>query len=602
MKNPIILTPLFLLIFLLHPQQNSAYPLRSLSDPSDIQFLPNGCPINCLECSRAICLQCDFGFQITSIGTCEDFNINSINSKNRLLTTEKDTSIILKDVINIGTNVIFILASILTLIEYSNPAPFISLALIKMFYYLKYYDYNYPALLNDLLTEIEPDYSYTMFSHVGRDHLLTKAPTFQRLYIFENYQFFTSFLMNFWSPLVTLTLALVITIIVCALVPILKRTRFALIPKALKQTFKWNFLASLLFIYYDGIILYSSFELKSTNLNSTASIISFAFSILLLAVLLVTLLRSVHVIYQIKKTLIYQNPQDLYQKWSSYRFLYESINHSSALKQLFYPIYIIRICIPYLLLAYLTSYPLIQAIALLSINVIMLLYLIFISPSKNKAQKFFFIGLETTLLIANICVLLLAAGFTETGKDETIRKVCGYVIVSLYTLIVVASGIIMAARILYRIYSLYKNPNKTSQVQPIEDQSKMTKINATKSLDTFSISNINNPPIPSADLSNIQGDNFTINYGPNSTTDVPSLYTTRTELRTTEGPESKRRMINRAHRPGDDSGILSSVRAREDMVRQARERAYERIREFSVKSKILGKNYISRGGSDIRYF
>lgn len=323
-----------------------------------------------------------------------------------------------------------------------NPSVFLLSALVDMIQAIRYININYPPQvqllfnaqsLTSTLTLLLPaiiniDIAVTFVNHPLPDN-------------FDKYDQPSSFLANFWASLLILLLLLILIFICYAVTSVCaKRNRVARLCASIKTTLQWNFCISLFISYYGSIILYSSFEFQTAaeSTHSTLAVTSLIICIGVNVIVLLIFAKIIQVLMLVRRHSL-AGPHGLSQVISSHpgqedhltRFsvLFEEYQPRSWLQQSFIPIYIVRVCGFYFVIAYLFEHPVLQSVLITIIGLAMLLYVGLKTPMKSKLDHWQFVLQELVLLVVNICVVILAAMDSTNNNSTEDRDRIGRVIV-----------------------------------------------------------------------------------------------------------------------------------------------------------------------------
>mmetsp|Transcript_29645 Transcript_29645/g.27095 ORF Transcript_29645/g.27095 Transcript_29645/m.27095 type:complete len:211 (+) Transcript_29645:1144-1776(+) len=168
--------------------------------------------------------------------------------------------------------------------------------------------------------------------------------------------------------------------------------------KGLKVIFRWNLFLLIFCTNIDGVVLFSSLELRSTNFNTATDIFSF---ILCLGFILLGIGVLGFTIYLVKnsqqrkgKVFFFDNKKnrqaiiDYHNKYKAFHVLFMGFKDHNFLKQAFLLIFVLRIVIFNMIIGILTENPLTQAILITLLSFLMLLYLLTFRPFKRTINLF----------------------------------------------------------------------------------------------------------------------------------------------------------------------------------------------------------------------
>ena len=247
---------------------------------------------------------------------------------------------------------------------------------------------------------------------------------------------------------------------------------------------KWNFLITFILSNYDGIVLFSSLEFKTLKLDHSVSVLSFLAALIFNILTITMLALAMHVIYKLRK-MYTQSVNSLRQisdtkhQYRAYKIYFELFRESSTSQQAFLVILSCKVYMFYLVISYLFSYPLLQAILIVLLSVSMMIYLIARYPLKQKVKLAQYIVLEAVLLVVNICVLALAAYDHRHMEALHQRKMIGNIVVSCNIVLRVLGPIFIVIQVASIIKEVYEEvKRKRAQRSVIHGQKDEMKVRA----------------------------------------------------------------------------------------------------------------------------
>ena len=284
---------------------------------------------------------------------------------------------------------------------------------------------------------------------------------------FEKYDVPSSFLANFWGPLATLLLFGILLLLSCFVTKCVAKSRLLYrVCAKIERALKWNFLLSLFTSYYGNIVFYSSLEFRtSTDSHSSLGVLSLIMCILVNISTLLIFAKIILIIGDVRKSLHFIRSQQQSDpsrtesfaetSFKHYTALFETYKSSSWSQQSFLLIYIARVCLYNLILAYLFAYPLAQAVAITTVNLAMLLYVLLKTPMKSRVDQVQYVLQELVLFIVNICVILFA--LTDRYNIKAINRAqMDNVVVWSNTAFGMLSGGYSIVKMLIQVIELYK--------------------------------------------------------------------------------------------------------------------------------------------------
>jgi len=396
--------------------------------------------------------------------------------------------------ISIGTRVATGLAIAQSLLAYYDPASFAFIAMLQMLPHLKFLNIKYPTVLQKVLDYQDTEPTSIHFSDSLINKLKGIMPQSQVPEIFAKYDIQSNFLINFCDHILTMMLVLLLILFAGMIqytmgeVPKVSSTF-----KKLRQTLQWNFFFSLFLTYYNGIIIHTSFEIRTEDLSTTNHIITFAFCALVNTIALVIPLRALIIgIYALCKKNKFTWKKHVYlkkvfkAKWKSYALVFQTIKDVKFYKFAFFPLLIIRICCYYAVIAYLYEYPVLQVYLIIALNLLMQLYLIVASPFKKFSKQVLYIAQELFLVIINVCVFLIVTD-TQPNFDDVSdsRDSTAYAIIYCYIALVLLGAIILTVQIVQRVQDISNPKRKYQQNGTGETENSMVKTSAVNQSSTM---------------------------------------------------------------------------------------------------------------------
>jgi len=239
-------------------------------------------------------------------------------------------------------------------------------------------------------------------------------------YMFEKYDVYSSFLVNFWENIVFLVILAALYLIVKLLEHVLSKYST---PKTLRVMIQ-NFIFTQLYSFYGDIVFFSTIEYRSLDPNEgIGATLSFLSSCTLLIIMLICFIAHFLLLrkYQdIKRQA--QNSDDMsvldqfVESKNGQDVLFRDFKDKSLTHQSFLLLLTARDLAFSLILTTLFAHPLLQTVLVLIMNIAMFAYLLFWPPFASKfdgAQQLYY---EFITLSVNGGVLILAI---LDGTDST---------------------------------------------------------------------------------------------------------------------------------------------------------------------------------------
>ena len=285
--------------------------------------------------------------------------------------------------------------------------------------HIRYLNITYPSRVQSLLfAEGRPPLS------LRYGYMISEKPTLNtnREYLpalFTRFGYSSLFLVNFWNDLIFLGALLLTVILLAVFAKVcenIKWDEWKMFFDRMKVIFKWNLIIMFLAVCSRDIILYSSFEFKTSNLSSMTDTISLLLCIcvnlIIVTILIgsyfcVTLSKSVKI--HVMGTRSFGPYSHLLHRLADFQVTFRGFHTHSLARALFYPIYIARIILPMIIASYLYISPLTQTILYMLCSIAFLSYLIYLKPIKKQINYIQILILELLVLTVNTSILGLTA-------------------------------------------------------------------------------------------------------------------------------------------------------------------------------------------------
>ena len=310
----------------------------------------------------------------------------------------------------------------------NNPGSALLGGLSAMLQYIRYMKVNYPPKVQILFLLSAKNPISLGFDFDIPTYIQEKLDDYPLPDVFEKYSINSNFVNNLWDVLGTLTLILLV--IFCFMLiekTLTKCPKVHLVFSKILQLMKWNLPIMLICSSSGDIFFYSSLQFHNLHLNSTASVVCFLLSLLMLGSVIfifgatLMIVRSFH----IRKS--NRNPQK--PVWKGYEILYVDYEEKHLLSLSYMALFIIRGAIFNLTIANLYNFPLTQSIIINLFNLLMFAYILYFRPLKdliNVAQLFITEGM---LNGTGISVLILAIQDKMGSSNQEIRNNVGDAII-----------------------------------------------------------------------------------------------------------------------------------------------------------------------------
>ena len=314
----------------------------------------------------------------------------------------------------------------------SDPTSFFLKALSSMLLSVRYMRIGYSPKLQAVFSKNTMTNSSIAFIDKIHSTIKTSSTKYLLPDNFEQYKFHSSFLVNFWESLVSITFVSCLIVLIIVLNSCTKKwKRVNMLFSKLQDIIKWNFFFTYYMSFYGDIVLFTSFELRTIRLDSVMAVMSVLILMLINALPILMFIKTLHIVsyleqetVEVHERLRKQNLMKFNKKWKSYLVVYETFRASYWSQRAFFFIYSLRIYLFYCIISYLYTQPLAQAILISLINIGMILYLIRRYPIRNSIKLLQNIVQEIVLMIVNGCIVTLAIfDAAKIGSAQSREKI-----------------------------------------------------------------------------------------------------------------------------------------------------------------------------------
>ena len=291
-------------------------------------------------------------------------------------------------------------------------------SLAKMLLYIRYIDINYPLELEDMFKGTKPS---SVSLSLGLELTAKDKNRFAHVPVpekFASYGLTSSFLIGFWDDLVLLNIIFVLILIIFAFECIAKQVQSKTLSYSLFQKIRiiaQNFLLLQFYTSCSEIILFASIQIQKIKIESFLDGLGLALAFLFIA--FTVILLSIHInLVSVHQKIKQKGETDgnmgdfenFYLKKQGLQVLYSNFKASSILHEGYLFFTILRTILFNFTIAILYQQPLAQAIIILVLTTVMVLYLIAKRPFKMLVNFLQQTIAEIILLIVNVCVLSLS--------------------------------------------------------------------------------------------------------------------------------------------------------------------------------------------------
>ena len=387
----------------------------------------------------------------------------------------------ISNVTSVTSQTLSIGCSLLNLFNPSDPSALTLAAITNMLLYTRYMDLKYPPKLQSVLDQQTTNQPSIKFLRVAQDLLKNHLPSTPLPGRFDHYGLHSKFLVNFIQPLFILSTILAITLILCLIKYFYKKenTFRALACKAV-DSLRWNLLITLFVSNYDGIILYGSLEIWTMSAGgSFLYILSYLIATIMLLVIFLVVAKTISIISRIRRAVAQQTSENLRTERltdfkntnKGYQVVYEAFKDSGLMQQSFFLIFTSRLILFHIIVADLIYHPFIQAILILLMNIGMILYLCLKYPIKSKLRLGQYIIQELLLLVANICVLIVASLDLSPKEDDSTKKIAGEIFLYMNMVLSMLGPVFLVLIVIEKLIALKRGQksSQSSQVRPMNE-------------------------------------------------------------------------------------------------------------------------------------
>jgi len=331
----------------------------------------------------------------------------------------------------------------------------------KLVRYMKYINIKFPPRLERLRISGARTV-LNLKLEIGVPHNYNNSFTKQTIpKIFEKSRLHSSFLVNFWQELISLSVLLGLAMILIMLEVSSKSYNCPLVQKLcqnFRYIFKWNLILVLFAINIDEVILYSALEFKTFHDDSVQSIISFLLGLFMFLACLAFFPFSLILSSKASHFNNLNNLQEFLEKNEGFQVLFRGYKNNSFINRRFFSFYLLRFILPMLFASYCDTVPLLQSIIYFTIGAFTLLIIICNKPFENRINYVQSICIETLTLINNICLLILISFDTQGNTDHDSFILTGDLII----LTNVTTNFLQIVFLVYKIIDAIKNSSKQS--------------------------------------------------------------------------------------------------------------------------------------------
>lgn len=296
---------------------------------------------------------------------------------------------------------------------------------------LKYLNVNYPPKLQAFF-DFEFDPPINIIPNVPES--LQAIPTAQLPDKFSQSDYHSRFLVNFWGPLLSLTVLFLIMFLQMILESLCKgKKKISFILKKLKSVLQWDYALTTFTSYIVQISMYSWLEFSTDkDLSSALEIVSFGEGILFTVSTLIVFIKVLQITYIFQKIRKAKAPKEkmmLEKKIEKFTVVYSEYKDQTFFQSGFMFFFMMRVYVHTAIILYLFSQVILQITLILLVNLLMTFYLLHQRPLKSKFDFSQYLIQEIVSFIVNVCILWLSVLDHENSLNEETRELLGQVII-----------------------------------------------------------------------------------------------------------------------------------------------------------------------------
>ena len=326
--------------------------------------------------------------------------------------------------------------------ESDNPQKRTIASVNKLLQHIRYVDMDIPLRLQKLIMSqgkniLSLRYGQVISSETKETFAKRSIPA-----VFEAQDLHSEFLVNFWHELTSWMIVVIAAFFVLGLegvASVKSWNTLKMICSKLRVILAWNFCLILIATSVDEIVLFAGIEFMSLKgaFGSSTSVLSFEVCLVIICTALVLLAGTFFLSFKfqkVKENSVETDTQVDYKsflaRWQGYQALYNGFRRSrKAPNYLFYFFYIVRLALPMVITCTLYTYPLIQTILFVIVSVGILAYIFEAKPLIRKINFVQLALIETTVLLANVCLLILKLLDNKDAANTHKAAILGDIIV-----------------------------------------------------------------------------------------------------------------------------------------------------------------------------
>ena len=307
---------------------------------------------------------------------------------------------------------------------------------LKMLTYMRYLKIDYPTRLDKMLNSVNSTLLSLSFGPSIPSNVQSKFKYTNPPGKFSDYQFHSSFIVNYWQVMSSLSVVLVLIVVLTAVLFLTKKKpKVHQLISRLTLIVKWNFFLMMFCTNFDGIVISTSLEFNTFSANSPQAIGSL---IVCLVVNILAFSNFAFVFYIIRDLHKADQKQNLQlpsttkkNRWREFQIYFKGSQTKSFSQRIFMLPYLMRFYVFYAIIGFLFDYPLLQTSFILILSSTFLLYMIIKKPFVSRLVKFQCLTDECFLLAINSLIFGLAILDHLNLERGTIRSDVGDLVIIL---------------------------------------------------------------------------------------------------------------------------------------------------------------------------
>ncbi len=347
-----------------------------------------------------------------------------------------------------------------------DPKSFIPLSsaiLIKMLEYIKYVDVSHSAPLEIFLLTSKRSLLDLFIDTDAPSYLKDRLVGRPLPFVLSRYGLISSFLVNFYEDLIVFAILTGVLIFCISLKTLALKHQTANFILTKAKVWIQNILLTYLYHNCGDIILFSGLEYWSSWTASIWSFLSLLLALTLGIIFFTAFALNILLVRKRRGILQKQNTQELQtfnKEYEGCKVLFEDFKEHSIFQYSFLIFFVLRDMLLSLFLVSLFRYPFVQAIIIILMNILMLMYLFIYRPLKDTIQLVEQILCEMLLLIVNMGILTLAVHDHVHSQDQHLVEVIGTMIIYLNIAFMLTILVFLVIQIAWKYHTAKKNAAK----------------------------------------------------------------------------------------------------------------------------------------------